>query len=282
MRLTISILALAAATGASAQTATEVWRTGGFATPESAYYDAQSDTIFVSVMGAMGPEAATDGRIATLSPEGDVREEEWATGLTDPKGMASMDGRLYVADVDGVHVFDISSGTEETTIPLPGAMFPNDVTIAEDGTIYVSDMMGNAIYRITDGTAEVWAQAGEVTLPNGLVADGDRLIVGSMGAGLAPDFSVETPGGLFAIDFATGEVTPLQNAQDIGSIDGVIQMDGAYVYDDNPTGTVYRWQDGSNEEILQVEGGAADLGAMGDTILIPNLNTGEVTAYRLQ
>lgn len=277
-KTTFAVLAmgLAGAGAAHAQSLTEAWSVGGFASPESAYFDAGSNQIFVSNIGEFDVE---DGKISLVSAEGEVLNADWVTGLTDPKGMGAHDGKLYVADATGVHVIDIASGTLDTTIALPGAMFPNDVTVGSDGTVYVSEFFGGGIFRITDGAAAFWMEPGSLPLPNGLLAMDDRMIVGSFGDEMGEGFSVNNPGGLLAVDYETGEVTELANAQGVGSIDGVIALGDMIVYNDNPTGQIFGWANDENIVLGNAGSGAADIGVMGEVILVPNLNTGVLTAY---
>ncbi|GKY87033.1 hypothetical protein [Sinisalibacter aestuarii] len=281
MRYITICATLCLASAASAETLTELWTLDGFQMPESAYYEAGSGNIVVSNIGAFGPDGGMDGALSLVSPDGSLIEASWVDGLMDPKGMASHDGKLYVADAVGLQVVDIASGTLEATIALPGAMFPNDVAVGPDGAVYVSEFMGGGIFRVMDGTAELWKELGSLPLPNGIFVDGDRMIVGSFGDEMGENFAVNNPGGLIAVDLATGEATPLDGAQGVASVDGLVAVGDMIVYDDNPTGRIMLWKDGTNQVIAETAPGAADLGAMDTTILVPNLNAGQVTAYQL-
>lgn len=270
-----------AAPACRAQSLTEVWRLDGFATPESAFYNPANGEIIVSNIGNFAPDGGEDGTLSRVSADGALLEADWVTGLVDPKGMAASDGTLYVVDVTGLLVIDLETGTLEDTIALPGAEFPNDVTIADDGTIYVSDFTGQRIYKVTDGTAELWMEPGSLPLPNGIWAHGDALIVGSFGDVLNPDFSVNTPGGLLAIDFSTRAVTAVGGTEGTASVDGIVAVGDALVYDDYPTGRLFRWADGTSSAIGTAGTGTTDLGVMGDVLLVPNLETGVLTAFRV-
>jgi hypothetical protein len=281
MRYVTICITLCVASAASAETLTELWTLDGFRMPESAYYDAGSGNIVVSNIGTFGPDGGMDGALSLVSPDGKLIKSNWVGGLMDPKGMAAHNGKLYVADAMGLQVVDIASGTLESMIPLPGAMLPNDVSVGPDGAVYVSEFMGGGIFRVKDGTAELWKELGSLPLPNGILVHGDQMIVGSFGDELGADFSVKNPGGLIALDLATGAATPLDGAQGIASVDGVVAIGDMIIYDDNPTGRIFLWKDGTNEVIAQTAPGAADLGVMDTTILVPNLNTGQVTAFQL-
>ena len=87
-RLLAGILALCAALAATvlAQAAdptppTPVWNlTTGFAAPESAYYDAASNAVFVSSINGQILEKDGNGYISRLSPDGKVVAEKWEIG----------------------------------------------------------------------------------------------------------------------------------------------------------------------------------------------------------
>jgi hypothetical protein len=263
-----------------AQTLEELWTVDGFRMPESAFYDAVTNRIYVSEIGVFGPDGGMDGAISILSVDGELVQSGWVTGLMDPKGMASTDSSLWVADAMGVHEIDLASGQLKATIPLDGAMFPNDIAASVDGAILVTDMFGGAIYRVADGTAEAWLPMGSLSLPNGIWVDGGGIVVGTFGVDMQPDFSVAEAGALYSIS-DTGEITVIDGSEQAGSVDGVVRVGDLLVFDDNPTGRILAWQNGAVSLLLQSEPGAADLGVMHNTILVPNLNNGSVTAYTL-
>lgn len=279
--LLLAVLSLSPAV-LSAQTMTEVWRTGGFALPESAWYEASIDRIVVSNIGVFGPDGGMDGRMSLVTPDGTVETADWVTGLMDPKGMASANGMLYVADAVVLQVIDIAAGTLVETIALPDAVFPNDVTVGADGAVYVTEFITGGIWRVADG-AVTWAVApGGLPLPNGILADGDRLIAGSFGDALNPDFTVNVKGGLIAVDPATGAATPIAGTETTASVDGIVHVGDIIVYDDNTSGAVFAHSAAGTVEIGNVGPGAADMGVMDDIILIPLLNAGELVALRVE
>lgn len=193
----------------------------GMAQPESAYLHADSGALFVSLIDGEPGGRDGNGHIARLTPEGEVVDAMWATGFNAPKGLRAHDGTLWVADLDEVIGIDIETAEVTSRIAVEGAEFLNDVATGPDGTVYVSDSNGLKIYAIADGEASVFAEGDVVEAPNGVLVDGDRLLVGSMRQAAAPD---SAPGQLFALDLASGEKTVLSN-EPIGTIDG-IELDG--------------------------------------------------------
>jgi hypothetical protein len=278
----VTVAALCWAGSAQAQTLVEVWRLGGLASPESVLFDEAVGWVVVSQMGTFGPEAGADGSLALISPEGEMLDDVWVTGLIDPKGMGSHEGRLYVADADGLHVFDMETGEPSGIIELPESVFLNDVAVGDDGAIYVSDMMAGGIYRLQGDTVDLVAAAGSVSLPNGLLAQGGGLLVGSFGEGLAEDVSVETPGGLMTLDAATGTMTPVAGTETSASVDGIAMLGDWVIYDDYQTGRILGWRDGTLVTLAETAPTAADLDLAGDLLLVPVTAAGEVIAFRLE
>ena len=83
---------------------------GDFAAPESAYYDAASNSVFVSSINGQILDKDGNGYISRLSPDGKVVTAKWVTGLNGPKGLRSVGGTLWVADIDEVVGIEIASG----------------------------------------------------------------------------------------------------------------------------------------------------------------------------
>ena len=172
-----------------------VWTiTADMNAPESAYYDAASKSVFVSSINGQIAEKDGNGYISRLSPDGKVINAKWATGLNAPKGLRSTGGTLWVSDIDEVVGIEIASGRIASRVRIEGARFLNDLATAPDGTIYVSDSQGFRIYAVKDGKASVFVEGEDaVETPNGVLVDGTRLIVGSLGRGaFGPP---PTPGG---------------------------------------------------------------------------------------
>lgn len=280
MRYSLIALAVVFPAPILAESFEEVWRLGGFAMPESAWYEASIDRIVVSNIGVFGPDGGMDGRLSLVHPDGTLDTADWVTGLVDPKGMSSHDGLLYVADAVGLQVVSLSEGRLVETVALDGATFPNDVAVGDDGAVYVTDFMAGGLYRYADGAAEVFMPAGSLPLPNGILADGDMLWIGSFGDGMQPDFSVAEPGGLWTVGLSDMAASPVDGAQGVGSIDGMVVIGDAVIFDDNPTGRMMVHDAAGTRELASVGGGAADLGVMGDIVIVPNLGTGEIAAYR--
>ena len=156
--------------------------TADIAAPESAFYDAASNSVFVSNINGGVTDKDGNGYISRLTPEGQVVSAKWATGLNGPKGLRSVGGTLWAADIDEVVGIEIASGRITSRVKIDGATFLNDLATAPDGTIYVSDSMKARIYTVKDGKASIFVEGEDpIETPNGVLVDGNRVIVGFAG-----------------------------------------------------------------------------------------------------
>jgi outer membrane protein assembly factor BamB len=158
----------------------EVWRTGpNMKTPESVLYDHGLGVIFVANINENPAEKDGNGFISQLNSDGTVKNMEWVTGLSAPKGMAIYDGKLYVSDIDELVEIDIANAKISKRYPGPGAVFLNDVAASPSGMIFVSDSRGNKMYVLESGKFTVWKEGDDLKGINGLYTENDKLYIGS-------------------------------------------------------------------------------------------------------
>ncbi|MFC3326643.1 SMP-30/gluconolactonase/LRE family protein [Mesorhizobium cantuariense] len=281
--ITSAFLAVIGIAAVLAAEAGELWRTTGLEQPESALFDATNNRIIVSNIVGNPGEADGNGYLSVLSVDGKTVTQHWTDGMDAPKGMAIAGGKLYVADITKVRVVDLASGKLVTSIAVPNAVFLNDMTADTSGKVYVTDMLADAIYRIDGDRPELFVKDAMLASPNGVFADGNRLIVASWGKGIKPDFSTAEPGGLLSVDIASKVVSPLPGAQKFADLDGVIAIRDTIYATAYMTGTLYRYHTGGAPEVVaHFKPGSADIGTDGKSILyVPLMNEGEVAALKL-
>ena len=256
--------------------------TEGIKTPESVYFDPASGFIFASQIDGAPDGRDGNGRIVKLDTGGKVVSATFTTGLNAPKGLRAVNGTLWTADLDELVGIDINTGKVTSRVKIAGAQGLNDVATAADGTVYVSDMPASRIYAVKGGKAEVFLEGDQVEHANGLLVDGNRLIVGGWGSAPKADFSTDVPGHLFAIDRTTKQKT-LITPEPFANIDG-LEMDGKgnYLVSDFLKGQVMRISpDGKSEVVAQFKPGSADFGVMPGHIIVPHMNENSVGAYML-
>ncbi len=255
--------------------------TEGIATPESVYFDEASGFVFTSQIDGQPDARDGNGRIVKLGADGSVIATDWVTGLNAPKGLRAHDGMLWTADLDELVAIDIASGRIASRVKVAGAQFLNDVAIGGDGTVYVSDFLGNRIYAVKDGAVSTFAEGEHLEYPNGLLVEGNRLVVGGWGKPEA-DFTTKVPGRLYALDLTTKEKT-LITPEPFANIDG-LESDGqgGYVVSDYIAGRILLVsKTGESRQVGQYMPGTADIGMMPaiNTVIVPHMNENKIAAY---
>ena len=172
--------------GSGAYKATKKWETKQeLRVPESVLYDEETNILYVSNINGKSAEKNGQGFISRVSLDGKIAVLKWATGLNAPKGSAMYKNKLYVSDIDHVVEIDLNTGKILANHPAPGAQFLNDVAADAAGNVYVSDMSpdNSAIYKLSQGRMTVWMKGPEISRPNGLYMEEQRLLVGNSGDG---------------------------------------------------------------------------------------------------
>jgi sugar lactone lactonase YvrE len=266
--------------------------TADLASPESAFYDAASNSVFVSSINGGVTDKDGNGYISRFTPAGKLVAAKWAAGLNGPKGLRSVGGTLWAADIDEVVGIEIASGRITSRVKIDGATFLNDLATAPDGTIYVSDSMKARIYMVKDGKSSIFVEGEDlIETPNGVLVDGNRVIVGSMGLGVfgppggrGRGAGAPAGGKLFAFDRIT-KVRTVITPEPIGGIDG-IELDGRGGYlvtDVFGSRLLHVSAAGTARTLLQFPGAGADFGyiAAQRVAIVPFLNGNSLSAYDL-
>lgn len=261
-----------------------VWKaTEGCAKPESVYFDSKSGCFFVSQISGPGADRDGVGWISKLDKSGKVLAPKWVQGLNAPKGIRSSGDMLWVSDLDELIGIDIPTGKISQRVKIEGAKFLNDVAVSEDGTVYVSDMLANRIYALRGTRLSVFAEGAELEFPNGVLVDGDRLVIAARGE-LSADLQPTKPGHLFALDLKTAKKS-LIAPEPLGVLDGV-ESDGhgGYIVSDWLSGKVFQvGKDGKTRVLMQLTRGTADLAYFPKEklLIVPRMMEDNITAYDL-
>jgi len=285
MRFLVGLIASLVIVCSEAEAAPKLlWEAKGLAQPESVVVDPATGAIYVSnIVGAVMQKDG-NGFIAKLNGDGKMVTRQWVKGLDSPTGLALHDRTLYVADVDQLVEINAASGEIVKRYPAKGATFLNDVAIGPDGTVYVSDTPSNTIWRLKDGSFEPWLADDKLNGPNGLLVQGDTLVVASLGK-IPGVGQKQELAGLSLISLKDQSVTKLGNGKPIGNLDGLeLLQPGVYLVTDWAAGALYRVDaKGKAEQLIDLNQGSADLTYLPDkkTVLIPMMLDNTLVAYRL-
>ncbi len=253
----------------------EVWKTDTlFRVPECVIYDKDNDLIYVSNMNDNPRQKDGNGFISRLSTSGEILDLKWVEDMSSPKGLGIYEGKLYVSDVDEVIVIDIAEGKIVERILIEGAKMINDITIDSQGNVYVSDSDNNSIFLISNGVVSNWLSEG-LNAPNGLLLDGEKLLLASMGS---EDFA--------AIDLGTKEIAVLTEGINKGDGIAKVSIPGHFLVTDWFGQVFMIYPDGSKVILLDTrdaEIGAADIDYIPEKnlLLVPTFAKHHVVAYKL-
>ena len=230
----IILLLLAVSLTGFSQKLVKVWDSGPvLKTPESVIYDADRGVLYVSNVNEKPWEKDNNGYISVLKPDGSMKTAEWVGGMSAPKGMGILNGKLYVADIDGLVEIDINQGKITKRYPADVTSL-NDVDVSDDGVVYVSDSNTGKIFALKDGKFNLWLDGKDMGRINGLFADKDKLYVGSQ--------------NIYLVDRNTKKVTVFQ--PDCGGVDGIEKdNDGNFVFSNWP-GRIFYLKDGMKTKML--------------------------------
>ncbi|WP_353256057.1 hypothetical protein [Hyphomonas sp.] len=247
-----------------------IWMASGFEQPEGAAL-APDGGYFISNIGPGDPaDLDGNGHISKLNADGSVAAAKFAEGLDAPAGLAVHEGVLYAADRDGVAMFDASTGAPGGKVLIEGAGFLNDMTVWK-GDVLVSDSGTATIHKITPEGASVFATNAAWDGINGILGDGDRLLIATM-----------TEGKLIGLDSASAETliaAGMKDADGIGLIPGggyLVSSWPGEIHHVSPGGVVSLLMDTKADGILQ-----NDLSVFGDVVIVPNWEPGTVTAWKI-
>lgn len=128
-----------------------LWQTDSLLTTcEAVLYDKTSQTIFVANVNNSPWKKDNNGFISTLNTKGEILDLKWAEGLSGPKGMGILNGKLYVSDIDEVVEIDIATKTVIARYKVEGSPQLNDITVS-DNAVYVSGSNSDGIYQVENG-----------------------------------------------------------------------------------------------------------------------------------
>ncbi|HMN38435.1 MAG TPA: hypothetical protein PKD49_12105 [Hyphomicrobium sp.] len=265
---------------------TKLWEVSGLAGPECALPDSASGTIYVSNVNGDAMKKDGNGFIAKVSLDGKSVDKDWSTGLNAPKGLAISNGHLFVGDVDELVEIDLANGKIIAKHKAEGAGLLNDVAADSKGNVYVTDTGGGGVYKLSGGKIEKWLTDPIFAGANGIIVEGDNLIVNTWGVLTGNGFETSSLGRMVSVSLADGKFTELDGGKTIGNLDGLASLGGGnYLISDWMAGKVMTFATGGKTETILEDGqGTADFGydAAAKIMYLPQMMKGTLTAYKLQ
>lgn len=249
----------------------KVWELNtGLNVPESAFYNSNDNTIYVSSIVGEFNEKDGVGYISKISPNGKIIKKEWVSGLNGPKGMCFTKSKLFVTDFDRVLEIAVPSGKIIKEYKNQLSKDLNDVTITPDGKVYVTDSGSDCLFLVGKDSLEVFIQSEEVKGMNGINSDGSSLYIGSNGK-------------LLSIDTKTKSISVL--ITDAGYMDGILKLNKNTFITSDWGGKIQLIVLGKTpEKLLESKIHAADLGYIPSKhlLLVPTFTENQLVAYKLE
>ena len=205
---------------------------GGFSSPESVVYAPEFKRYFVSNVGEkLEPFAKdSDGFISMLDKDGAIVERKYLPKdnvLHAPKGMAVIGNTLYVADIDMLIGFDLSTREKTFEMDFSGekTVFLNDLAVLDENTLALSASDTGKVFMVSIKEKSYAILAEGIAGPNGLYYDAGskRLFVVGFGEGSKAN------GEAGFINLRERDAEPVYEklTGPIGALDGVALLPGA-------------------------------------------------------
>jgi sugar lactone lactonase YvrE len=225
---------------------------GGFRFAESISYDAKRDLYVVPSAGMAQTVVPNDGYVSLVNPDGSAHTLKWIgvnrNGLTlnHPLGSDIQNDMLYLADIDVVRWFDMTTGAPKGNVTIKGMTSNiNDIEVAADGTIYATQTGGDdpgtwRVYKVTpQGESSVFASGPPLSRPNGIAFDPKgNIVVINIGTSDILTFS------------PAGQLILTEQSTDPGNDGLAILPDGTKYVSSVRLGTVARIRPGQKPELI--------------------------------
>ncbi len=252
-----------------------IWETDSLLTTcEAVLFDEPSQTIYVANVNNSPWDKDENGFISTINTRGEITNLKWAEGLSGPKGMGILNGKLYVNDIDRVVEIDITTKNVSNRYSVGGIPQLNDITVS-DSAVYVSGSNSDAIYKIANNVITEVAKDSLGRL-NGLSYQKEGIYYATAGS---HNFGI----------FNETDNTFKTLADNIGIGDGIIRLENGDFIVSSWQGEIFyiNSKDWSKTQLLDTRAqkiNAADIDYISatQTLLVPTFFHNRVMAYKVK
>lgn len=280
MKKTLLLLFLIIAVVAKAQVKLpfiKLWETDTvYSGPESVAYDTKRKVLYVSnySQGMKNGMAYGSHSISKVSTDGKMLDRAWIGNLTTPTGICIANDKLYIVERFGIVVYDLDKNKISDRFYIKTLDFINDVSVGKDSSIYVSVSNSDLIYRIKNRVVEEWLNSKEISRPNGILCDNDKLIVGA-----------NADSTLRIVDIPTKNVKILAQLKK-GVIDGIQKYTNGYLVSHFEGNLFFVSNTGEVKEIINSRAEKINIADFEyieskKTVIAPSLRNNKLVAFKL-
>ena len=259
----------------------------GFSSPESTIVN-KNDLYISNVGKELKPTLKDgDGFISKLDINGKIKELHFIDGLDAPKGMGIVGNTLFVADINTLRGFDLSTKKEIFNVVFEGVNFLNDITVKDSNTLFIGASDTSAIYEVNISNKS-YKKLMDFTVANGLFYEDGILYAAQLGSTTQNMF--DGKGKLYKIDLKdNNKLTQLGTFE--GVLDGVTKVGNKVYVSDwgnaKKTGIIRVYDlKTKKESVLEAElfMGAADfwIDEKSKKIFMPQMIGSKVTIFDLK
>lgn len=168
-----------------------------------------------------------DGYISLLNQKGEIIDKKFIASLNSPKGLAFIGNTLYIADIDEVKGFDVTTKKQIFSQAFEGVNFLNDITVKNAHTLIVSATDSGKIYELNLKT-KTYKTIADLPTANGVLYTDGKLYAVMLAK--TPENMFGGGGKLVEINLKTGAVIPLAKAE--GILDGIQKVGDTLYFSD--------------------------------------------------
>lgn len=235
------------------------WTKDKFIHPESIIEHPDSSYLFISNIGINPTSILPDGFISKVNKDGSFIERKFVKGIRGPKGLCYANGKLYVSTVKELLEINPTNGEITNTFTNDSIGMFNDIAKDTEGNIFVSDMNESAIYKLSNnGEFSLVYQNNFLDHPNGLLVDGENLIIGTWGR-FDDNPDLDSTGNLFSLNLKTLALKNITENKP-GKLDGIQKVTGGYLVSSWKAGEIlFITPEGEVESILNTGNSIGDI-----------------------
>lgn len=202
-------------------------------------------------------------------------------GLERPKGIAAFEGFLLINDQTLIHIYSLQRKRIVKTLKVPGAISLNDIAIDKKGNFFSADSKAQIIFAGHISSPLVTPYFNVDFIPNGLLIDGDNLLISSWGREMDENWNTLHRGKLWKYSFGDNKLNPF-HPKELGYLDGIAKLsENKYLVSAKRENRLYIFEKDKEPRVHSSALGPADIGVSNSMVCIPSYSHEKVEIREL-